>query len=68
MEMWVYLESQGSVVKQGNLVYKAVKVPLDQRYSNSTFRVLRIVSAREILPTVSEKTVMSAYILKMAVV
>lgn len=63
MEMWVYLESQGSVVKQGNLVYKAVKVHLDQRYSNNTFRVLGIVSAGEILPTVSEKTVKSAYIL-----
>lgn len=31
MEKWVYLERQVHVAKQGNLAYKGVKVPLDQR-------------------------------------
>lgn len=31
MEKWVYLERQGHMAKQGNLAYKGVKDPLDQR-------------------------------------
>lgn len=31
MEKWVYLERQVHVAKQGNLAYKGVKVPLEQR-------------------------------------